>query len=55
MAHKRKKRNAFRTEKGPLGSPKHTLEDNTKMDLKQAGMAWTGLIWLSTETTGRLW
>jgi hypothetical protein len=42
-------------EEGPLGRPRHRLEDNIKMYLKevQSG-SWTGLIWLRIETGGRL-
>jgi hypothetical protein len=39
----------------PLERPRHRWEDNIKMDLKVVGWAaWTGLIWLSIRTGGRL-
>jgi hypothetical protein len=35
-----------------LGKPRHRLEDNIKMDLKER--AWIGLIWLTIGTSGIL-
>jgi hypothetical protein len=54
------KRNAYRIVVGkpegkrPLGRPRHRWEDNIKMDLRQDGVVWTGLIWLKIGTCGRL-
>jgi hypothetical protein len=40
-------------EKRPLGRPRCRWEDNIKMDLHAVGWgSWTGLIWLSTRTSG---
>jgi hypothetical protein len=39
----------------PLGRPRHSWEDNIKMDLQEVGWgAWTGLIWLRIGTGGGL-
>jgi hypothetical protein len=39
--------------KRPLGRPRCRWEDNSKMDLEEVGCgAWTGSIWLRTETGG---
>jgi hypothetical protein len=40
----------------PVERPRRRWEDNIKMDLREVGWkAWTGSIWLSTETgTGLL-
>jgi hypothetical protein len=39
--------------KVPLGRPRHTWEDNIKMDLRKWDVgAWTGLIWLRIGTSG---
>jgi hypothetical protein len=39
--------------KRPLGRPKHSWEDNIKMDLQEVGCKiWTGLSWLRIETGG---
>jgi hypothetical protein len=41
--------------KRPLGRPRHSWEDNIKMDLQELGCgAWTGLIWLRMGTGGLL-
>jgi hypothetical protein len=41
--------------KRPLGRHGHRLEDTIKIDLKEIGLeVWTELIWLRTETGGRL-
>jgi hypothetical protein len=40
-------------ERRPLGRPRHTWEDNIKMDLQEVGWrAWTGLRWLRIGTGG---
>jgi len=31
--------------KGPPGRPRHTWEDNIKMDFQEVGWVWPGLIW----------
>jgi len=33
-------------EKKPFGRPRHKLENNIKIDLKQDGRLWTVFIWL---------
>jgi hypothetical protein len=42
----------------PLERSRHKWENNAKMDLREAGLGegggWTGFIWLSIETSGRL-
>jgi len=40
--------------KRPLGKPRPRWEDNIKIDLQEGGWgrAWTGLIWLRTDTGG---
>jgi hypothetical protein len=39
--------------KRPLGRPRHSLEDNIKMDLQEVRWgSWTGLIWLRIGTNG---
>jgi hypothetical protein len=49
-------RSAFRISEGkpegkrPLGRPRLTWAKNIKMDLRQDGMIWTGLIWLRMGT-----
>jgi hypothetical protein len=54
------RRNAYRilmgkTEgKRPLGRPKCRWEANIKMDLREDGMVWIGLIWLRVRTSGGL-
>jgi hypothetical protein len=54
------KRNAYRILVGkpegrrPLGRPRRRWVDNIKIDLRQDGMVWTGLIWLRISTSGRL-
>jgi hypothetical protein len=54
------KRNAYRIlvgkpeEKRPLERPRHRRVDNVKMDLREDGVVWTGLIWLRTGTSGGL-
>ena len=41
--------------KRPLGRPMHGWEDNIKVDLQEVGhRAWTELIWISTQTGGKL-
>jgi hypothetical protein len=56
----RKKMNAYgilvvTTEgKRPLERPRHNWEDNIKMNLREDGMIWTGLMWLRIGTSGRL-
>jgi hypothetical protein len=37
--------------KRPPGRPRHRWEDNNKMLKHLVGQAWTGLIWLRTETS----
>jgi hypothetical protein len=41
-------------EKRSLGNPRRRWEDNIKMDVKEVGCAWTGLIWLRIRTSGGL-
>jgi hypothetical protein len=54
------KRNAYRILVGKpegkrsLGRPRHRWVDNIKMDLRQDGLVWTGLIWLRIGTSGGL-
>jgi hypothetical protein len=56
----RDKRNAYRILVGnpegkrPLGRPTCRWVNNIKMDLKQEGVVWCGLIWLRRGTTGGL-
>jgi hypothetical protein len=57
VAHMGEKRGVYRILVGrpegrqPLGRPKHTWEDNIKMDLQEVGWgAWTGLSWLRIGT-----
>jgi hypothetical protein len=56
----RPKRNAYRIlvgkpeGKSPLGRPRRRWVDNIKMDLRQDGMLWIGLIWLRIGTSGGL-
>jgi hypothetical protein len=38
--------------KSPLGRPRYRWVDNIKMDLRQDGVVWTGLIWLRIRTRG---
>jgi hypothetical protein len=38
--------------KGPLGRPRHRWVDNIKIDLREDGMVWIGLIWLKIGTSG---
>jgi hypothetical protein len=39
--------------KRPLWRPRQRWEDNSKVDLQEAGLgAWTGLIWLRIRTDG---
>jgi hypothetical protein len=53
-------RNAYRIVVGmpegkrPLGRPRRRWVDNIKMDLRQDGMEWIGLIWLRIGTSGGL-
>jgi hypothetical protein len=58
------RRNAFRLlvgkleRKKPLGRPRRRCVwvCNSKMDVRDDGMVWTGLVWLRIETTGEvLW
>jgi hypothetical protein len=52
------KRNAYKVVvgksegKGPGGRLQHRSEDNTKMNLRQDGVVWIGLIWLKIVTSG---
>jgi hypothetical protein len=54
------KRNTYRILVGkpegkrPLGRPRNMLEDNIKMDLREIGVVWAGLIWLRIRTSGGL-
>jgi hypothetical protein len=56
--HKWGKRNEYRILVGkpegkrPLGIPKHRWADNIKIDLREDGMVWTGLMWLKIGTSG---
>jgi hypothetical protein len=38
----------------PLGKPRCRWVDNFKMDLRQNGVVWTGLIWLRIGISGGL-
>jgi hypothetical protein len=38
----------------PLGRPRRRWVDNIKMDLRLAGVVWTGFIWLRIGTNGGL-
>ena len=39
--------------KRPIGRPRHTWEDNIKMDLQEVGLGgWTGSSWLKIGTGG---
>jgi len=38
----------------PLGRPRRRWEDNIRMDLQEIVWGWTGLIWLRTGTSGRI-
>jgi hypothetical protein len=40
--------------KRPLGIPRCRWVDSIKMDLRQDGMVWVGLIWLRIWTSGEL-
>jgi hypothetical protein len=40
--------------KRPLGRPRRRWEDNIKMDLREHGVVWTGLIWFRIGTSGGL-
>jgi hypothetical protein len=41
--------------KRPLGRPRRSWEDNSKMDIQEVGWGeWTGLSWLRIGTGGRL-
>jgi hypothetical protein len=52
----REKRNAYRLLVGkpegkrPLGTPRHRWVDNIRMDHKEGGVMWTGLVWLRIGT-----
>jgi hypothetical protein len=55
------KRNAYmilvgslERKKEPFGRPRHRWEDNIKLDLREVGVVWTGLIWLMIGTSGGL-
>jgi hypothetical protein len=54
------KRNVYRILVGnpegkrPLGRPRRRWVGNIKMDLRQHGMIWIGLIWLRIGTSGGL-
>jgi hypothetical protein len=54
------KRNAYRILVGkpegkrPLGRPRRRLVDSIKMDLREDGMVWIGLIWLGIGISGGL-
>jgi hypothetical protein len=54
------KRNVYRILVGklegkrPLGRPRRGWEDNIKMDLREDGVVWTGLIRLRIGTSGKL-
>jgi hypothetical protein len=41
--------------KRPLGRPRRRWVDNVKMDLRQDGVVWTGLIWPRIGASGGLW
>jgi hypothetical protein len=52
VARMGEKRNAYRIFVGkpegekPIGRPRRRSVDNIKMDLREDGMVWIGLIWL---------
>jgi hypothetical protein len=52
------KRNTYRTLVGKsegkrqVGRPRRMWVDNIRMDLKEGGVVWTGLIWLRIGTSG---
>jgi hypothetical protein len=54
------KRNAYRIQVGnrgerQLGRPRHSWEDNVKMDLREMEWGvWAGFIWLRIRTSGGL-
>jgi hypothetical protein len=54
------KRNAYKILVGkpegrrPLRRPRHRWVVNNKMDLRENGVVWTGLIWLRVGTCGGL-
>jgi hypothetical protein len=58
VARMGEKRNAYRILVGkpegnrPLGRPGRKWEDNIKMDFREIGWGWTGLIWLRLGTSG---
>jgi hypothetical protein len=41
-------------DKRPLRRPRRRWVDNIKMDLRENGMVWIGLMWLRIGTGGRL-
>ena len=60
VAHMDERRGIYRVLVGkpevkkPLGRPRHSWEDNIKMDLQEVEVgAWTRLIWLRIGTGGR--
>jgi hypothetical protein len=50
VARMGEKRNAYRIWVGP----RHRWVDNIKMDIREVGMVWIGLIWLRIGTSGGL-
>jgi hypothetical protein len=38
----------------PLGRRRRRWEDNIRMDLREIGRVWTGLVWLRIGTSGGL-
>jgi hypothetical protein len=44
----------WESQKRPLARPRRTWVDNIKIDLRQDGMVWIGLIWLRIGTSGGL-
>jgi hypothetical protein len=40
--------------KRPVGRPRRSWLDSIKMDLREDGVVWTGLIWLRIGTSGGL-
>jgi hypothetical protein len=40
--------------KRPLGKIRRKWVDNIKMDIREDGMLWIGLIWLMIDTSGEL-
>jgi hypothetical protein len=40
--------------KRPLGRPRRRWVNNIKMDIRECGMVWSGLIWLRIGTSGGL-